>query len=82
MLISITFFYFQKEQICDGEENLIFYLLFRSLEIFHTEYSRYPGESHDNIEADAGMLKRILNNFLNENRVQNFSIKDEFIQEV
>ncbi len=71
-----------KEQISDGDDNLIFYLLFRSVEIFYMEYSRYPGESYDNIESDVAMLKRILNNFLSENRVQNYSLKDEFIQEM
>ena len=69
------------EQFSD-DEDLIFYLLLRAVEIFHTEFSRYPGESFDNINLDVSTLKMTLNRFLNENRVQNFSVKEEFIHEM
>lgn len=82
LLLKIFFFWKLIEQICDSDADFIFYLLSRSVEIFFTEYSRYPGENYDNIDSDIGLLKRVLNKFLIENRVQNFTIKEEFITEM
>lgn len=64
------------------EDDFIFYLMLRAIEIFHSEFSRCPGENFDNINSDVGTLKRTLNKFLSENRVQNFSVKEEFIHEM
>lgn len=70
------------DQISEADEDFIFYLLIRSVEIFYRDYSRYPGENSDNIDSDVGLLKHVLNKFLNENKVQNFSIKDDFLIEM
>lgn len=74
--------YFLIDQISEADEDFIFYLLIRSVEIFYRDYSRYPGENSDNIDSDVGLLKHVLNKFLNENKVQNFSIKDDFLIEM
>lgn len=57
-------------------------MLIRAVEIFHCENNRYPGSNHELLDSDVALLKRILNKFLIEHRVNNMSIKEEFIYEV
>ena len=68
--------------MADSDEDFIFYLLLRVVELFYNEYNRFPGESNEMLDSDVALLKRVLNSFLNEHRVQNFSIKEEYIHEM
>ena len=63
----------------DGE--LIFYLLFRTVEIFNNEYNRYPGTNPETLNTDVTLLKRILSKFLNDHMV-NIEFKEEFVHEM
>jgi hypothetical protein len=71
-----------KEQVGDCDDGLIFYLLMRVVEAFCSEYNRYPGTNTEMIESDIALLKRLLNTFLIEHRIQNLTIKEEFIHEM
>ena len=74
----LIYFHFILEQNC--VEDLIFYVLIRSLELFYNEYSRYPGLSIDILDSDVSLLKKVLNKFLNDHRV-NVTVKEEYIHE-
>ena len=70
------------ENFSDSDEDLTFYLLIRAVELFHIENNRYPGSNHETIDSDVSLLKRILNKFLTEHKVNNMTIKEEFIYEI
>ncbi|RWS26649.1 NEDD8-activating enzyme E1 regulatory subunit-like protein [Leptotrombidium deliense] len=63
----------------DGGNELIFYLMLRSVMRFVTLYNRFPGA--DEVEADINLLKCCFKELLNEFGFQNLS-KDDFIHEM
>lgn len=70
------------ERVSDSDDDFIFYILLRAVEIFQTENNRYPGNNQEILDSDVALLKRVLNKLLNEHRVNNMSIKEEFIHEI
>lgn len=67
----------------NGDENndLIFYLMLRSINRFYTQYNRYPGDCDDQVESDIVILKVCFKDILNELGCNNLS-KDDFIHEM
>ncbi len=63
------------------ESELVFYLLLRAAESFYLEYNRYPGISNELLDSDLSILKKILNKFLNDHRI-NTTIREEYIHEM
>lgn len=67
----------------DGDESddLIFYLMFRSISRFFTLYNRYPGYCDDLVESDISTLKSCFKDIINDLGCANLS-KDDFIHEM
>lgn len=67
----------------DGDESddLIFYLMFRSISRFYTLYNRYPGYCDDLVESDISTLKSCLKEIINDLGCNNLS-KDDFVHEM
>ncbi|GFR05999.1 NEDD8-activating enzyme E1 regulatory subunit [Trichonephila clavata] len=48
------------------DSDIIFYILLRAVDKFHSEYCRYPGQTNDEVESDIMKLKNYVSSLMNE----------------
>uniref|UniRef100_A0A8C9XVC4 NEDD8-activating enzyme E1 regulatory subunit n=1 Tax=Sander lucioperca TaxID=283035 RepID=A0A8C9XVC4_SANLU len=73
-----------KDEITSSMDNpdseMVFYLMFRAVDRFYQQHSRYPGVYNYQVEDDISKLKLCVNSLLQEYSL-NVNIKDDYIHE-
>lgn len=63
------------------DNDILFYILLRAIDRFHSEYGRYPGRINDNVESDVQKLKGCVSALMQDWNSPPFT-KDDYIHEI
>ncbi|KAJ3411946.1 NEDD8-activating enzyme E1 regulatory subunit [Chytridiales sp. JEL 0842] len=66
----------------DIDSNIVYYILFRALDVFYETHKRSPGVFSEDVEADIGLFRKSVNIVLSTLQLSPSSVSDEYIQQI